>query len=241
MGVACLNNLRQVSLAGVMYIADYQDYLVPNNPYMIGDAAEPFLPTWAGYSVRYDVPSSTNDTMLVGGDPAQPHVGLLGPYVKSARMFRCPADRSTSLLGGTRHPRNRSYSMNGFIGTRYVSSGLGSIGVIPDVLTVAGLNALNRPEIITWIDMHEDYIESCIFNVGDSSSIQRMSSLPSARHYGRSVVAFFDARVELHKWENQSTIAPVTGSFNPLGVDTGRTRDWLWMRERMTRAKTDTW
>jgi prepilin-type N-terminal cleavage/methylation domain-containing protein/prepilin-type processing-associated H-X9-DG protein len=238
LGAACLGNLRQVSLAGQMYITDHRDYLVPNNPPDIGDASQPYLPTWAGVSVAYGVPYSTNDSMLLGGDPTQPGIGVLGPYVKSARIFRCPADRSTTLLGGQRYPRNRSYAMNGFIGTEY----LAIPHKVPSVLTVNALAALNRPEILTWMDIHEDYLDSCIINVVDGTAHQEFEELPAGRHYGGAAVAFIDGHGELHKWQDQSTLAPVTGVFSrfyrPI---TGRTRDWLWMRQRMIRATTDTW
>lgn len=245
LGAACLSNLRQMSIAGQMYIADNRDYLVPNNPSMISDGSGLLMPTWAGRTVAYGQPDSTNDAMLVGGDPGQPRVGLLGPYVKTVKIFRCPADRSTSLLGGTRSPRNRSYAMNGFIGSDYLKI-LGSPKTVPSVLTVNAVAALNRPEILTWMDIHEDYLSSCIFNVVDGTAHQEFEELPASRHYGRAGVAFVDSHVELHKWQDRSTIAPVTGVYSQFTRPitrpiTGRTRDWLWVRERMIRATTDKW
>jgi hypothetical protein len=105
LGAACLNNLRQMSLAGQMYIHDNRDYLVPNNPPYIGDASQPFLPTWAGLSARYGAFAGTNDAMLLGGDPAQPGIGVLGPYVKTAKIFKCPVDHSTTLGASTHRVR----------------------------------------------------------------------------------------------------------------------------------------
>ena len=198
------------------------------------------MPSWAGDSVRYDLIGSTNDAMLLGGDPTQPRVGLLGPYLKTAKIFHCPADRSTSQFGGKRYLRNRSYDMNGFIGTDYIRF-LGSPGTVPRVLTTSALAALDRPEIITWMDVHEDYLDSCIFNVVDGTGRQNFEPFPSSRHYGRAGVAFIDGHVELHRWQDQSTIVPVKGVWIQVGTATGRTTDWLWLRTRMIRATTDKW
>ncbi len=240
LGVACLSNLRQASLAGSLYIHDNRDYLVPNNPYLIGDGQDYYMPTWAGASARYDLTSSTNDAMLLGGDPTQPRVGLLGPYLKTSKMFHCPADRSTSQFGGKRYLRNRSYDMNGFIGTDYLKI-IGTPGVVPRVLTTSALVALNRPEIITWMDMQEDFLDSCVFNVPDVPNGQYLEFPPAWRHYGRAGVAFIDGHVELHRWQDQSTIVPVKGVWIQVGTATGRTTDWYWLRTRMIRATTDKW
>src|SRR6266851_7170231 len=33
--IVCLNNLKQLQLAWIMYVEDYNDWLVPNNPVLI--------------------------------------------------------------------------------------------------------------------------------------------------------------------------------------------------------------
>ena len=241
LGAVCLNNLRQVSLSGQMYIHDNRDYLVPNNPYLFGDSSKPYLPTWAGSSAGYGSTDSTNDTMLLGGDPKQPNIGLLGPYIKTVKSFKCPADRSTTILDGLRCPRNRSYAMNGFIGSDALKS-ISTPNTIPSVLTVGQLNALNRPEIVTWMDIQEDYIDSCLFNVFDDPSLQDIEQRPGWRHFGRAGTAFFDGHGELHRWQDSSTIVPLTGVIKYSTLPkTGRTRDWLWLRQRMIRSTTDRW
>src|SRR6266536_6289199 len=50
--IVCLNNLKQLQLAWIMYVEDHNDWLVPNNPpnyYPNGQRG----PTWAWGDMRY--------------------------------------------------------------------------------------------------------------------------------------------------------------------------------------------
>src|SRR6266498_4713400 len=55
--IACLNNLKQLQLAWIMYVEDSNDRLVPNNPPNYGDGS---LATWAKGDMRYGKPDGTN-------------------------------------------------------------------------------------------------------------------------------------------------------------------------------------
>jgi prepilin-type N-terminal cleavage/methylation domain-containing protein/prepilin-type processing-associated H-X9-DG protein len=238
----CLSNMRQMSLAGAMYIHDNRDYLVPNIPDTTTDYTPYLLPTWAGAEVTYGRAWGTNDTLLMGGDPAQPRVGLLGPYIKSARVFRCPADRSTTLLGITRYPRNRSYVMNASLSSYPFPITLG--GAIPIVLRVVDVSDFNRPQIITWIDAHEDYISDCVFEVASGGAIfSGYGPPPANRHYGGAVAAFMDGHGEYHHWQTTNLLnLKSTGAFAGYGIKSGGyTTDLIWLRMRLTRDPSDKW
>src|SRR5436190_12710482 len=119
LAIVCLNNLKQTTLAWYMYAEDNNDWLVPNNPASMFDAQGKRLPTWAWGDMRYGNPDGTNIDYLIGQ-----REGSLGPYVKTPKMFKCPADKSlTKLADGNSYPRVRSYSMNSFMGTRFNSRG----------------------------------------------------------------------------------------------------------------------
>src|SRR6266545_1389173 len=109
--IVCLNNLKQLQLAWIMYVEDHNDWLVPNNPPNLGGGT---LATWAKGDIRYGKPDGTNIDHIIGQ-----REGSLGPYVKTEKIFKCPTDRSkTTLSNGKSYPRVRSYSMNGAMGTR---------------------------------------------------------------------------------------------------------------------------
>src|SRR5207302_5720236 len=116
--IVCLNNLKQLQLAWIMYVEDHNDWLVPNNPpgyYLNGQHG----PTWAWGDMRYGKPDGTNTDYIIGQ-----REGSLGTYVKTHLIFKCPTDRSvTKLADGRSYPRVRSYSMNGAMGTRALDNG----------------------------------------------------------------------------------------------------------------------
>ncbi len=239
--VACLNNLRQDGIAGSLYTSDNRDFLVPNNPFDYGDGSQPRLPTWAGMTAAYGFPDGTNEANLLGGYPGQPHIGVLGPYIKTTRVFKCPADRSMTILSGKSHSRNRSYVMNGFIGSDSIRT-LGGSAILPQVLTLGQLAQLNRPEIFTWIDSHEDFLDTCSMNVVYGIWYQAFEGLPGSRHEGGAGVVFMDAHAENHKWKNEETKPAVLGVLKlSEGSTNAVTEDFIWLRQRMIRSTLDRW
>jgi prepilin-type N-terminal cleavage/methylation domain-containing protein/prepilin-type processing-associated H-X9-DG protein len=239
--VGCLNNLRQDAIAGHLYTSDNRDYLVPNNPPTHGDSSQPMLATWAGMAAAYGLPDGTNDANLLGGYPGQPNIGVLGRYLTTTRVFKCPADRSMTTLSGRRFPRNRSYVMNGFIGSNAIRT-LGPSSLLPEVLTIGQLLQLNRPEILTWIDSHEDTLGMCQINVANGIWNHAYEGLPGSRHGGGAGVVFIDAHAENHKWRNEETKPPVSGVFTiSVGSTNSVTEDFVWLRQRMIRSPLDRW
>src|SRR5881296_4019510 len=82
--IVCLNNLKQLQLAWIMYVEDNNDWLVPNNPPNYGGGT---LATWAKGDIRYGNPDGTNIDYIVGQ-----RQGSLGPSVKTEKIFKCPTD-----------------------------------------------------------------------------------------------------------------------------------------------------
>jgi prepilin-type N-terminal cleavage/methylation domain-containing protein/prepilin-type processing-associated H-X9-DG protein len=96
---SCLSNNKQVGLASMMYIQDY-DETFPAEPWYGGNAGD-------------GVP------VLGSGDPgASPfnYKDELAPYIKSQQIWICPTDRPNGTL--TTAPPNMGYHMNGNVITR---------------------------------------------------------------------------------------------------------------------------
>ncbi len=87
--IACLNNLKQTTLAWYMYSEDNNDWLVPNNP--PGNMAN--TNSWVLGDMHYGKSDGTNIDYII----AQ-REGSLGPYVKTHLIFKCPTDRSLTKL-----------------------------------------------------------------------------------------------------------------------------------------------
>src|ERR1035438_5808479 len=97
--IACLNNLRQLSICWQLYTGDNNDLLVPNDN-IAGDAPGP---SWCQGTGILEAKTTAIDS------------GLLFGYSRSTALYHCPADVSTVVsLSGTKLPelRNRSYNLS---------------------------------------------------------------------------------------------------------------------------------
>src|SRR6478736_5545029 len=93
-GIQCTSNLRQVLIAWQMYNGDNKGVFAPNPDYATT------APAWVGGGMDYDgsrqtipgVADSINDELLINSK-----YSLLGDYLKNSKIFKCPADQSTSV------------------------------------------------------------------------------------------------------------------------------------------------
>jgi prepilin-type N-terminal cleavage/methylation domain-containing protein len=117
----CIGNLRQMQLAWQLYTFENDDNL-PRNSITPSSWDNPLDPTWIDGYMCYETtsgmppsffPDATNSTLMMRARP-----GKLGPYLKSPKIFKCPADRSYIVLQSQKYDRVRSYAMNSFIGAR---------------------------------------------------------------------------------------------------------------------------
>jgi len=226
--VVCLNNIKQLQLGWTMYVEDNNEWLVPNNPLNPGGKVEP---SWALGEIHYGNPDGTNLNYLIGQ-----REGSLAPYVKTHLIFKCPADRSTTTLADDHsYPRVRTYSMNGFMGTRALDNG----GYAPAAtfLRKAELAKAKRAEYIVFMDEHEDSLSRCIFYLDHGVNLEVWSKLPASRHSNRGVMSYTDGHAEIHRWRDARTLVPVKGV--PQGgvtyVATG-SPDWKYVWERLTKG-----
>src|SRR5437879_12977836 len=58
--IVCLNNLKQLQLAWIMYVEDSNDWLVPNNPPTYGGPGGQIRASWSWGDMRYGNPDGTN-------------------------------------------------------------------------------------------------------------------------------------------------------------------------------------
>jgi len=225
--IVCLNNLKQLQLAWIMYVEDHNDWLVPNNPVLI--PSQTSSSSWALGDIQYGNPDGTNIDYIIGQ-----HEGSLGPYVKTEKIFKCPTDRSvTKLADGKFYPRVRSYSMNAFMGTRAGDNG----GTDPAAtfLRREEFAKAGRPELLVFIDEHEDSLSWCIFSLDRDINWERWSHLPASRHAGSGVISYTDGHIEIHRWRDARTLVPIKAVHQGGVVATG-SQDWKYVWERLTKG-----
>ena len=115
-GVSCMNNLRQIMLGWKMYSNDFGSKFPCNDGLGAGNSGDNWPTTFgyanwvAGRECYSGSPDNTNSALLVNSRYSQ-----LAPYVSSAPVYRCPADRSMSF-GISGPPRIRTYSMSQAVG-----------------------------------------------------------------------------------------------------------------------------
>src|SRR6266704_5379560 len=89
--ISCMNNGRQILVGWLMYADDHQN-----------NVAQAFA--WVGGGLDYSGSNAnTNIDNLM--------LGMLGPYLRSSAIYKCPADLSKSF-GRIGDPRVRSISMS---------------------------------------------------------------------------------------------------------------------------------
>ncbi|MGV3772434.1 MAG: type II secretion system protein, partial [Verrucomicrobiales bacterium] len=107
-GIACLNNMKQLTLGWLLYAGDYNDNLVWND--LTADGAG-----WVRGTLDYN-PANTHNTNVQ--NLANADYAKLWPYTQATGIYRCPADQSRVIIGGRPHPRVRSLSLSQAMNSR---------------------------------------------------------------------------------------------------------------------------
>ena len=101
-GISCINNLKQLTLAAMVYAGDFQDAIPVNDA--AGDA-------W----VTGDVSGRTGTDGITNIVNIQ--AGVLWPYNKALSIYECPGDQDVAMVSGVGIGRRvRNYSLNGMMG-----------------------------------------------------------------------------------------------------------------------------
>jgi prepilin-type N-terminal cleavage/methylation domain-containing protein len=224
--IQCLNNQKQLILTWAMYSGDNRELLVPNGGEN-GFSPLPFM--WIYGGNHGDAQTLVNVQYLLGADYA-----LFAPYLKSAQPYKCPADRSTWPVNGTRVQELRSYAMNVYVGTprENVVRPLSVNPAFRVFMKTSDLAAHQPANRFVFMDANPASICTPAFGVEMASD--RFVHYPSALHRGLGVLAFADSHVESHKWLDPRTRPGLAAGANHIPHDESSpgNRDLLWIRER---------
>jgi prepilin-type N-terminal cleavage/methylation domain-containing protein len=205
---ACFNNLRQLAIGSQMYPADNGGKLAANFPQGQGTNS------WVLGNMKL-ADDSTNSLFI--------RLGVFFPYASQLAVYRCPADSSGT--GGTL--RARSYSMNGWMGSRYMDSysARSNFRTFVKDNEIAAGGAANLWFIA---DEHEASIDDGWFLVTMNDS-QPFASFPATRHSRGYCLNFADGHVEKFRLRDPNTESPAKQI-------TYQNTDWIRLKQVTTTA-----
>lgn len=231
--VSCQNNERQLNLACLLYVGDFEDAL----PYNLGTAeikqlaARDQFWSWTSSVMSWELDSdNTNTDRLTQGG--------IGPYnSRAAKVYRCPSDAVVSDLQASAGwtARVRTFSMNAMIGNAGSFVKLGANVNNPEYQQFFKLAQIPQPsQIFVIIEEHPDSVDDGYFlNQPDR---MQWHDLPASYHSGAANLAFADGHQERHKWLYASTKpAPRPDSAHlPFSVPLTERGDFDWLMARTT-------
>ena len=187
---SCMNNLKQLDLASRLYAADNEGRLPVNLPWSL---FPPMPNTWVTGNMKvFD--DATNLSRI--------KQGLLYPYASQPALFHCPADRFKS----NGFERVRSYSMNGWTGSRSMETNEPGSGYRTFVKDTE-LAASQSSGLWLFIDEHELTIDDGFFLVTMDNS-KPFVSRPATRHSKGFNLSFADGHGETYILRRPDSLFP---------------------------------
>jgi prepilin-type N-terminal cleavage/methylation domain-containing protein/prepilin-type processing-associated H-X9-DG protein len=207
--ISCINNLKQLQLAWILYADEHNDLICPNKS--SGSGTDPLV--WSGLPGSWILGNAQKDS-----DPTNIQSGVLFPYTKSLGIYKCPGDRSLTV-GRAKVPRNRSYMLEIFLNGNAPLEGKART-------RMAEIVTPSPAVVFGFLDVSERMINSCEFALYWDST---WYDIPADRHNLGLGLSFLDGHAEHHRWRfpkaNKSIATPGQGKED--------LEDLRWLQERL--------
>ncbi len=235
-GIECMNHGQQMVKALHMYASDSEDWMPPNpedgNPN-----------AWVRGSMNNPL-EATNTLFLT--DSQWSKLARYAGY--SAKIFKCPADKSTATIAGIKYPRVRTFSMSQAVGTKPTPPVAPVDGVWLDGTRhhvrdhpwrtygrFADMVAPAPSGLWVFLDEDEHLINDGAFGV----SMKEPTGIidwPGTYHNFSAGFAFADGHSEIHKWLDERTRIPGNYRTDPADYMRHKTQpgnlDIMWLQQR---------
>jgi prepilin-type processing-associated H-X9-DG protein len=157
----------------------------------------------------------------------------LGPYIKSPKPFKCPADTAQVLEGGKLMGLVRSVSMNNWLGGDPILNSAGTrTWTSPSKYGTYYQRTSDVKEpalMIVILDERWDSINDGCW-MTDPDTLYQIVDLPADYHDGAGSFSFVDGHSDLHPWTDPRTMPPFTpGEQLTLDLKMPGDVDVLWM------------
>jgi prepilin-type N-terminal cleavage/methylation domain-containing protein len=234
--VSCINNLKQLITAAVLYSSDYRDYWPLNNP---GDDAVNLANPPANYVPKVWAEGREGSNLIdeqTATGMISDRVSLVAPYLKSKAVFRCPGDRKPWRVNNQMVMHPRSFGLNAYVGwnstpwhdmpneQRYV------------IFRRTG-QAKAGSTIFAFGEIHPDSLCRPMFGINmDSRAIYHF---PANYHGQVSNFSFLDSHTETHPWRDSQFNNPQPPpadwhNHTSNNAKTSSLTDLAWLKEHAT-------
>lgn len=238
-GIQCMSNLKQLQLGWILYSDDHDGHLVFN-------ALDPNSVGWVKGILNYDPNNRDNTNTVYLTDPT--YAKLADYSARTAKIYKCPADKSAVTIRGQRFPRVRSLSisqamnspddwLNGSHGKPLYPAGR----KFKIFRKTSDLDLLGPSQAFVLIDEHPDGINygdfAVVYRDGSELAKTRIIDMPASTHNGAGGLSFADGHAEIHKWVDPRTRPRVLyrdGAWSTWVSDCPGNRDVIWLSERTT-------
>jgi prepilin-type N-terminal cleavage/methylation domain-containing protein/prepilin-type processing-associated H-X9-DG protein len=206
-GISCLNNMKQLQTASMIYSGDNSDLLPGNDgaasggPYI---GAAPGRPNWvAGWMGSGASPAGADTNASLFGCQGDTDnlgnklVGSIGAYTKMPGVYKCPADMST-FQGAA--PRVRSCSENCYMGPSSLEPNVSGNSYHKFKKTSEFNSKLGSTDAITFLDENPLSINDGFFLGSADRTGNGVGDRPAVNHGNSSSLSFADGHSELKKW-----------------------------------------
>jgi len=228
-GIKCMNSLKQLQLAHLLYPDDNNDRLT--GPGYVNPVEKH---AWVYGWLDYNAGNRDNTNKL---DLIDKERGRFATYVPTAEVYKCPADFSYVTIQGKRHMRVRSMGMSQAMG--------GPGGWLPGSYDenqrtwktykkTADFAAGGPANLYVLLDEHPDSINAGGFAnmMVPTPASARIIDYPASYHNGAAGLSFADGHAEIRKWRDPRTVVKVKFTLMPLNVASANNQDMVWLSEQ---------
>jgi prepilin-type N-terminal cleavage/methylation domain-containing protein len=246
-GTHCLNSMKEMNYAWIMYSSDAADQL-PGNDYHT--------------EVTYSQGNWMSGNELLGTKNHQdntntdlitlPQYAQLGPYLKNPKVQQCVASKSLCVTDNGDFPLVRNVSMSVFMGSISNAVEGDDLNAGFQLFTKSTAIVGHTPEgrafgpatAMVFIDERDESIDDGEFLIEMIDwSVPRMANVPAGYHAGAGLVSFSDGHAEIHKWYSGLCLATQVGGAviwqsgrpdNFAGITDNNFSDLGWLQMHAT-------
>jgi prepilin-type N-terminal cleavage/methylation domain-containing protein/prepilin-type processing-associated H-X9-DG protein len=215
----CMNNLKQIQLAWLIYSGENDDKLVPVSNYVPNFPTDPLIQPGAAEAQVFpgNVASTTGTNELFG------QLSLLYSGLRSVKPWKCPADPKKGADNLT--PTIRSYSVNGWMNPTPSTAGSSYLHPQGTYKVFKKQVDIVRPSNIYIMleespgTINDDWFVEC------PDAPTQWTDMPASYHAKSCMILFSDGHAENRRWSDRQVIAQA-GNFSSYDPNSG---DLAWM------------